>query len=150
MNRQQWGFLVGQRDDATFKSIFDSLVPGNQIWAGNASVLIAAVARVRNDDQTPDKFGPFELGLSVANLVLQAESLGLVAHQMGGLNPAAIREAFSITPEWDVFSVSAIGTRGDVSELPDALAEREIAPRVRNLISAVAFAGKWQTPAFDH
>jgi len=44
-NEQPWRFVVGRRGDETFKKILDALVPGNQVWAKNAPVLILSVAR---------------------------------------------------------------------------------------------------------
>ena len=43
-NEQPWRFIVGRRGDETFRKILDALVPGNQVWAKNAPVLILSVA----------------------------------------------------------------------------------------------------------
>ena len=41
-NEQPWRFIVGAKDGEgeTYQKILETLVPGNQVWAGTAPVLI--------------------------------------------------------------------------------------------------------------
>lgn len=146
-NTQPARFLVGYRGDDTFERIFAALRPGNQTWAGRASVLLVG-AVAESDDRGPLPNTEFGLGLAVQNLVLRAVELGLVTHQVGGFSPDAVREAFEVPEGVRPVVVIAVGVLGDASELPDDLRERERRPRVRKPLSETVFAGRWGEPAF--
>ncbi|GAA3460290.1 nitroreductase family protein [Saccharothrix longispora] len=146
-NTQPARFLVGYRGDDTFERIFASLRPGNQSWAGRASVLlVGAVATV--DDRGPVPNTEFGLGLAVQNLVLQAVELGLVAHQVGGFSPEAVRASFGVPQDVRPVVVVAVGVLGSADDLPDDLAARERRERTRKPLSETAFTTHWGTPAF--
>ncbi|GAA1265366.1 nitroreductase family protein [Saccharothrix xinjiangensis] len=147
-NTQPARFLVGYRGDDTFERIFEALRPGNRTWAWRASVLlVGAVATV--DERGPLPNTEFGLGLAVQNLVLQAVELGLVAHQVGGFSPEALREAFAIPGDARPVVVVAVGVLGDADDLPEDLAARERRERVRKPLAETAFTGEWGRPAFE-
>ncbi|QFZ16261.1 nitroreductase family protein [Saccharothrix syringae] len=146
-NTQPARFLVGYRGDDTFERIFAALRPGNQTWAGRASVLlVGAVATA--DERGPLPNTEFGLGLAVQNLVLQAVDLGLVTHQVGGFSPEALRGSFGIPEDVRPVVVVAVGLLGSADDLPADLAARERRPRVRKPLAETAFAGSWGRPAF--
>ena len=146
-NTQPARFLVGYRGDDTFERIFAALRPGNQTWAGRASVLLVG-AVAESDERGPVPNTEFGLGLAVQNLVLRAVELGLVTHQMGGFSPDAVREAFGLPDHVRPVVVIAVGLLGDAEELPEDLRARERRPRVRKPLSETVFAGRWGQPAF--
>jgi nitroreductase len=146
-NTQPARFLIGYRGDDTFERIFASLRPGNRTWAGRASVLLVG-AVVTADERGPLPNTEYGLGLAVQNLVLQAVDLGLVAHQVGGFSPEALREGFGMPQDARPVVVVAVGALGDPDDLPEDLAARERRPRVRRPLSETAFAGEWGRPAF--
>jgi nitroreductase len=88
----------------------------------------------------------YELGLAVANLETQANAIGLVSHQMGGFDAAAVMDAFAIPHGWTPLVVVAVGWPGDVQRLPERLAERERAPRTRLPVGSLVFADSWEQP----
>ncbi|WP_055587788.1 nitroreductase family protein [Peterkaempfera griseoplana] len=145
-NLQPWRFLVGRRGDATFKQIFDSLKPGNQLWAGNSSLLIAAVAAEQHADGTPHSHAAYDTGLAVAQLVLQAQALGLHAHQMGGFEAEQLRTALSVPDGYRPLSVTAIGVAAAADLLPPELHARETAARERRPLTETFYAEGWGTP----
>jgi nitroreductase len=151
MNAQPWRFLVGRSDsagpDTTWQAIYSSLAEGNRLWAERAPVLIVATARTRNEDGTERAVGPYELGLAVAQLSLQAHADGLHVHQMGGFDADAIRFALEVPGDYTPYVVLAIGRRGSDEHLPDFLRERESGPRERLPLGDIAFAGTWGDPA---
>ena len=103
MNAQPWRFLVGRRGpegpDATWQAIYASLAEGNRLWADRASVLIVAAARTTNADGSPRAVGPYELGLAVSQLSMQAHADGLHVHQMGGFDADVVRFALDVPAE---------------------------------------------------
>lgn len=151
MNHQPWRFLVGRsgRDgaDAAHKAIFDSLAEGNQVWASAAPVLVAAVARVREENGAERTVAPFELGLAVSQLITQAHALGLHAHVVGGFDRDAVTASFGVPADHRVYAVLAIGRLGDPESLPAPLAAREAAPRERLPLEQIAYGEAWGAPA---
>jgi nitroreductase len=151
MNAQPWRFLVGRLGvdgpDATWQAISDSLAEGNRLWADRASVLVVATARTSDPDGTSRAVAPFELGLAVAQLSMQAHADGLHVHQMGGFNADVLRFTLNVPDDFTPYVVLAIGRRGADDHLPEFLREREAAPRERLPLAEIAFAGTWGAAA---
>lgn len=118
MNRQPWRFLVGRRGDATFKGIADALSGNNQLWAPAASAMIAAMVDNADDSAPTDAGRAHEVGLAVGQLGIQAVTMGLITHQMGGFDARRLREEFDIPAELRPMAVIAVGHLGPVGALP--------------------------------
>ena len=150
MNHQPWRFLVGRQGsdgaDATYKGIYDALAGGNQQWASSAPLLVAALVRTENEDGTPRVIAPFELGLAVSQLTVQAHALGLHVHQMGGFDAAQVSDTFAVPATYTSVVVLAIGRQGDAESLPAWAAERESAPRERLALDDIAYADEFGLP----
>ncbi|MCU0266996.1 MAG: nitroreductase family protein [Actinomycetia bacterium] len=121
MNAQPWQFVVGRHGDPAHKALFDALAHGNQVWAASAPLLVLALARTTSADGSPRPTAPYELGLAVAQLVLQAQADGLVAHQMGGFDAGLAAADLGVPAGWEPLVVVAVGRPGDVRALPDRL-----------------------------
>ncbi|HEY5137248.1 MAG TPA: nitroreductase family protein [Candidatus Nanopelagicales bacterium] len=149
-NYQPWRFLVGRQGtegaDSTYKGIYDALAEFNQLWASAAPVLVAAVVEVEHEDGSAREIAPYELGLAVSQLTVEAAARGLHVHQMGGFDAAQISAEFGIPPQYRTVVVLAVGRLGDPEALPAWAAERETAPRERKPLADIAFAGRWGTP----
>ncbi|GLJ60850.1 MULTISPECIES: nitroreductase family protein [Microbacterium] len=130
-NVQPWRFIVARRGTAEHASVVESLVEFNQLWAANAAVLIVAVAETANEEGRANTHAVYDLGQAVAHLSVQAHHDGLVVHQMSGFDPEVVRERFSLDARFAPTTVVALGELGDVDALPEALRERETAPRER-------------------
>jgi len=130
-NVQPWRFIVARRGTEGFAKIHDALLGFNQAWADSAAVLVVNLAETTGPDGAPRPWARYDLGQAVAHLTVQAQHEGLHTHQMGGFDAAALHADFDLDPAVEVVSVTAIGVLGDPSALPDALREREAAPRVR-------------------
>lgn len=117
-NEQPWRFLVGTKGSETYEKIGAALVPFNQQWALKAPVLILGIAKkkfAKND--SPNGYAAHDLGQATAYLVLEATALGLQAHQMAGFDQAKAREAFGISEDYLLGSVTALGYQGDPASL---------------------------------
>lgn len=146
-NTQPARFLLARRGEQAHERVFAALSRGNRTWAGSASALVVA-ALATSDAKGPLPNAEFGLGLAVQNLVLQAVHLGLVAHQMGGFDPEALREAFSIPQDVRPVVVIAIGREGDGSDLPEDLREKDKRPRRRKPLAETVFSQEWGEAAF--
>ncbi|MFM9816030.1 hypothetical protein ACKI16_47085, partial [Streptomyces scabiei] len=65
---------------------------------------------------------------------VQAHASGLHTHQMGGFDRDAVGAAFGFGDDLAAVTVMAVGTLGDIDAAPEALRERELAPRTRRPI----------------
>lgn len=151
MNHQPWRFLVGRSDgevaDPTHDGLLAAMADSNRLWAQRAPLLVAALARVEEADGAPRAIGPYELGLAVAQLTVQAHALGLHVHQIGGFSADAVRDAFDVPSAYRPVVLLAVGRLGDDAHLPGWARERETAPRERLPLQEIAFAGSFGEPA---
>jgi nitroreductase len=147
-NEQPWRFLVGAKGSEAYRKIFESLVPGNQLWAASAPVLILGTARTkfsRNDN--PNRVAMYDLGAAASYLTLEAAALGIATHQMGGYDPEAARKAFGIPEDYLFGSVIALGYQDEPDKLPnEQFRAQEVAPRTRKPLKDFVFSA-WDTPA---
>ena len=144
-NGQPWRYIVVTKEEPeTYRRMVSLLSEGNRLWAANAPALIIAVTKVAAPaHQRAGKVAFHDLGLANANLSVQAQSLGLSVHQMGGFDVEGTRKAFGIPDDYEPLVVIAVGYEGPVNALPDFLIEREVAPRVRKPLSEIVFKEKW-------
>jgi len=148
-NEQPWSFLVTTREDAqNHEKALSVLLEANRVWAGKAPVLILTFAHSQFEKTgNPNRHAFYDMGQAVANLSIQATSLGLVVHQMAGFNVESTRAQFAVPQDWEPVSVIALGYPGDTDSLPEKLREREIAQRQRKPLETFLFSGKWGNPA---
>ena len=113
-------------------------------WAKNAPVLALAVAKLTfSKNNAPNRNAPYDLGAASAFLTVEAASRGIFVHQMAGFDPQKARQAFEIPADWDTFAALALGYPGDPESLPQALKDREVAPRTRKPLSEFVMTGQW-------
>jgi len=144
-NEQPWSFIVATKDDPVeFGRLLSCLVEGNIQWAQHAPVLMVSVARLSfEDDGKPNRHAFHDVGLAVANLIVQATALGLVVHQMAGILPDKIRKLYGIPEGYEAVAGIALGYPGDPQSLPEGLRKRELAPRERKPLTEFVFSGSW-------
>jgi nitroreductase len=146
-NTQPARYLVGRRGDQAFARILAALNSGNQAWAFRASALLVGVL-VTTNEKGEVPYAEYGLGLASENLVLQAVELGLIAHQMAGFSPDAVRTSFGLPGDAIARVAIAVGSQADASVLDDPKrVERELAPRRRLPLAEFAFGDGWGTPA---
>jgi nitroreductase len=144
-NMQPWAYIVGTRDEKDdYAKVLSTLVEFNQGWAKNAPVLALSIAQSKNPkDGSPNKWAFHDVGSASAQLTFEANSHGLLVHQMAGLDANKAREVFTIPPDWEAVAALAIGYPGDPESLPDKLRDRELAPRIRKPLSEFVMTGRW-------
>lgn len=143
---EPWRYLICNKftDKAAWDKAFDSLMPGNQTWAQHAPLLILAASATEFREK--DKDNPWvghDTGAASLSLCLQATSLGLMSHQMGGYDPDKMRAAFNIPDNIRLWSMIAIGHPAPLDSLTEEQMERELKPRQRRPLSEQFFRGKW-------
>lgn len=144
-NEQPWRLVVAEQGTPAFDAFVGALMAGNQGWAKHAGALIAvASCPTFAHNGKPNRWAAYDTGAAVMALSLQAVEEGLVTHQMGGFDADALAAVVALPEGFELHSVVAVGRQGPAALLPDALAEREVAPRVRR--SDVGFDGSFDKP----
>jgi nitroreductase len=144
-NEQPWSYLVAVRSDVeAFERMLSCLVEANQVWACRAPVLALGILRKTfARDGKPNPTAPHDLGLAAGNLLVEATARGLSVHQMRGILPDRARELYAIPEDWEALTALAIGYVGDPASLPEALRERDLAPRARKPLAEFVFGGRF-------
>ena len=133
-NTQPWRFVVARRGTAAHETIVASLMGFNQAWAADAAALVV-FASAASLDGKPLPWAAYDTGQAAAHFTVQAHASGLHTHQMGGFHRDAIGEAFGFGDDLSAVTVMAVGALGDFDAAPEALRERELAPRTRRSLS---------------
>ena len=139
MNHQPWRLVVARRGTAAHADVFATLMPGNQRWAGDASVLVVAIAESSRAG-APIVTAQYDLGLAMAQMTTQAQAMGLHVHQMGGFDKAAAGQVLGLGDDLVPVVVAAVGRRDAPDRLPDDLRARETAPRSRRPLAETVLA----------
>jgi nitroreductase len=145
-NEQPWRLVYGDRheDPAAHQRILDALLPGNQRWAARAPLLLVSCALRTFTATGHDNLHAWhDVGAAIAQLCVEATARGLVVHQMGGIDRAAVRHALAVPDEFDIVAGIAVGHPGDPADLEPDLAARQAAPRRRRPAEAIFFAGRF-------
>ena len=144
-NGQPWNFVLAKKSDtANFEKLASTLVPGNA-WAREAGALILSVATLDRAPGKPNGHAWHDVGLCSENIALQASSMGLGFHMMGGFNALMARELLQIPERWDPVAMMAVGHPAHPDTLPEALRVKDTTPRQCKPISEFVFAGSWGT-----
>ena len=148
-NEQPWNYMVATREDPReFGRLLSCLVEPNQAWAKAAPVLVLGVVSLQFARNKQDnRAAVHDLGLAAGNLVMEATARGLSVHQMIGLLPDKAREIYQIPEYFEAWTAMAIGYKADPARLPEALKERDLAPRQRKPLREFVFAGQWKQPS---
>jgi nitroreductase len=144
-NEQPWAYLVATKADAeNFAKMLGVLVEFNAGWAKQAPVLALSVAHLKtNRDGKPNRVALHDVGSASAQLTFEANTRGLLVHQMAGFDADKARQTFAIPQDWDPVAAMAIGYPGNPATLPEKLRERELAPRTRKPTREFVMTGGW-------
>ncbi len=146
---QPWRFVVWNKetDAAGWRRAFDCLAPGNQAWVKDAPLLLLTAANsIFYHTGEPNRWGQHDTGAAAENLCLQAEALGLMAHQMGGFDPEKARAVAGAPEQFTLMAMIAVGYPADPASFSPEVRERETAPRTRRELGELFFEGSWNKP----
>jgi nitroreductase len=144
-NEQPWSFIVATKEKPEeYASLLSCLTEKNQQWAQLAPVLMVSVAKL-NFAKTgkPNRHAFHDVGMAVANMIVQATAFGLYVHQMAGFSVDRVRETYGISDGFEPVAAIAIGYPADPNVLPEQFREKEIGPRQRRPIDTFVFEAKW-------
>ena len=140
-NEQPWIFVFSTREEKTvFDDYIGFLTDWNKVWAKNAYAIIISMARTRFSlSGKLNRFAFHDTGMAVTNLLLQAQSLDVFVHQMGGYSVEKVKEYFKLGDDIEPVAVMAVGYLGDGSSIPPELLKRDEIRRHRKSINEFVF-----------
>lgn len=148
-NDQPWRYVMCNKfsDEVAWQFALSCLAPKNQLWAKNAPVLMLACANGQFSHNGKDnRWAQYDTGAASENICLQAGSLGLFVHQMGGFDAERAHEILKIPRSATPMAMMAVGYQGEINELHEDFVEGENAERTRNDITELFFSGEWGKP----
>ncbi len=137
MNYQPWRYIYAHKKDETnFQKMVECLNGGNKPWAKDASVMIMALAKKYYDNGTPNSAALHDLGAANTTLILQATSMDIYGHLMGGFDKEKAVKIFNIdTKEYEPVVFISLGYLDTPEKLEEPFRTRELTPRTRKSIS---------------
>ena len=149
-NEQPWLFVYSTHDEKEiFNDFLGFLAEGNKLWAKNAYALAVSMARTKfSYNDKPNRFAFYDTGMAVTNLLLQAHTLDIFVHQMGGYSIEKVKEYFSLGDDIEPVAMMAIGYLGDGSDLSPELLKRDEKRRPRKSVSEFVFKNSLSQPAY--
>ena len=143
---QPWQFILFKKEDATaWASVLNCLSVGNQNWAMDASILIVVCANKNfNHNDELNRWAHYDAGAAAENICLQATSIGLAAHQMGGFDQDKIRNLSNIPTKFDILACMVVGKNLDESKLSKVQKDKEAQARSRKLLKDIYFINEWK------
>lgn len=143
-NQQPWRFVYSRRGTDDFNKYMGILSPANQQWAVNAGLLVLSFAEtILPRNGKPNFFAFHDLGLATQNLLLQAESMGLHSHVMGGYDAQKASELAGIPEGFTAAAMIAVGHPGGTEDLPEPLLSRQTRRSGRNDFESFCFEDRW-------
>lgn len=139
-NLQPWRFFYGVRGESEFDTLLSLLVPFNEAWAKRAGALIFITSVTSFDGSRQNITNSFDAGSAFMSLILQAQSMGLIAHGMAGIEFSKVPVVLNLPDNLKVEAAVAIGYQGEIATLPEALQTRE-APSQRQPLREMVFKG---------
>jgi nitroreductase len=139
-NAQPWKYIYAHRENtAAFEKLHSCLMGGNQPWTKNASVLIAVLAYKKLENGTENKAARHDVGAANASLMLQATSMNIYGHVMGGYDQAKAIEVLKIDTEiYDPVVFMALGYLDSPDKLDEPFKTREMTPRTRKSVNEIS------------
>ncbi len=140
MNYQPWRYVYVHKDDAgNFNKLADCLNGGNKPWAKDAAVLMVCLVKKKYDDGSINGAAYHDVGAANATMILQAASMNIYGHVLGGFSKTKVTELLKLdTEEYDPFVMIALGYLDLPEKLDEPYKTREVTPRKRKPVEEFA------------
>lgn len=146
---EPWRYVICDkiRNEIAWNKALACLSEGNQSWAVNAPVLILALANtIFSHNNSPNRWAQYDTGAASMSLCIQATSLGLMVHQMGGFSVDNAADSFNIPEQYTPMAMIAVGYQLAEDDITGEMMERESSVRHRNPLTEQFFDGEWDKP----
>jgi len=139
-NVQPWRFLYSMNGDKNWKKFVGLLVDFNKMWAVKAGALIVVVSKKTDNEGRKSNTHSFDAGAAWENLALQSRMNGLVTHGMAGFDYKKARKVLKVPTDFVVQAMIAIGTQGNIEDIPERMQKQE-SPNKRNALKDMVIEG---------
>lgn len=144
---QPWYYIVCHKstNPEAWHKAFDCLVEFNQNWVKNAPLILFSIAKEHfHHNGEFNRWAQHDTGAASENLCLQASSMGLTAHQMGGFDANKVLTHFNLpSTGYTPMAAIAVGFQTSIEVLPSELQIKELEDRSRAPIEEHFFDGTW-------
>lgn len=142
MNEQPWRYRYALRGTPAFEELWSCLTVGNQPWAKGAAALVVCLGRTNlQRNGQPNHYWLHDVGLANANLLIQAASMDIYGHLMGGFDHDKAKATLGLSElAEEVACFIALGHLGDADQLVEPFKTREHTARVRRALSETVTA----------
>ncbi len=106
-------------------------------------LLLVCADTLFGHNQKPNRWAQYDTGAAAENLCLQASSIGLMAHQIGGFDADKARDVFAVPTQYVPMAMVSVGYAADIATLEGEILARETAQRKRKPLNELFFKGKW-------
>lgn len=141
-NEQPWRYVYATKEDGAAREAIESLLVESNGYAKEAYLLMVSFGKkthARNGKE--NHYQLHDTGMANISLVLQANSMGLLAHQMGGFDKERANEVAGLSDDFIPASMIAVGYAPEIADVPEEYKEPKI--RERHPVSEFAFRGKF-------
>ncbi|WP_369213989.1 nitroreductase family protein [Streptomyces flavofungini] len=130
-NSQPWGFFIGRPGEPEHERLLPYLAPSSAAWATDAGLLIVTLTRryVEDTQLLYSEFADYDLGQAIAHLTVQAQAMGLAAHQFRAFGLEGLTKELDPNPGWAIVSMVAVGKAAD---RPSEVRERRSVAHLRS------------------
>jgi len=138
-NEQPWRYIVALKETEKFQKVLSTLVPPNAAWAKNAAAFIVSFAKMAmsKEGEPPNAAAVHDAGAANMLMTLQAQSMGIYVHPMGGFNPVQMTMIFETPDDVLPLCVFAVGHLGKPENLPEPFDKIELKPRERKPLEEI-------------
>jgi len=138
-NEQPWRVIKAHKGSETFQKIVDCLMPGNSPWAKHAAAFVLSIAKTdfEKEGHPHNATAEHDLGAFNAMMILQARSMDIYAHPMGGFDHPKIKEVFGLGDNLKPIAVVALGYLDDPEKLQEPYKTRELTARSRKSLTEI-------------
>ncbi len=112
-NEQAWNYVYGLKGDPIWQLLFASLMDGNKKWCVQAPMLVLSLAKKTTSRGTDYKHNFHDVGASTMAMALQAVSMGIQVHPMGGFIKEQVITSLYIPGHLEPVTMLAIGKAGN-------------------------------------
>ena len=143
-NTQPWRFIYATKDDPkNFECLANLLSEGNG-YAKNAYLLLLGCAVLNYEDREGvNQHAQYDTGAAMNNIFLQAVSMDLIAHEIGGFDKERAFTQLNIPKNVEPMAMMAIGYPTSPEEVEERFLEKQNRPRVRKTLKEIVFKDKW-------
>ncbi len=138
-NEQPWRVIKAHKGSETFQKIVDCLMPGNSPWAKHAAAFVVSIAKTdfEKEGHPYNATAEHDLGAFNAMMILQARSMDIYAHPMGGFDHPKLKEVFDLSDNLKPIVVIALGYIDTPEKLQEPYKTREITVRTRKSLNEI-------------